>query len=196
MELAWKTKEVFTTDSGLRMAATHTLAEIKPAPGILFVPGGSEPTIRLMNDEAVIGFLRRLAPGAKYVTSVCSGSLILGAADLLRGYSATSHWSVRDVLPVLGAKAVAARVVEDRNRITAGGVTSGIDFAITLAARLAGNEAGQMMELAYEYDPQPPFGSGTPDKAPAGVAAHMKSMYAPLNVAARKAAEQAAKRWA
>jgi len=131
------------------------------------------------------------AKNAKYVTSVCSGSLVLAAAGLLRGYKATSHWSVRDVLADFGAEVVAQRVVEDRNRITAGGITAGIDFGLRVAARMRGAEYAQALELTLEYDPQPPFHSGTPETAPAGVVSQMRQMYAPLAASARAVAKEA-----
>ncbi len=113
-----------------------------------------------MNDSEVIGFLADRGSRAKYVTSVCSGSLMLGAAGLMRGYKATSHWACRDLLPMFGATPVDARVVVDRNRISGGGVTAGLDFGLVLLAKLLGEDIAKMTQLALEYDPQPPFHAG------------------------------------
>ena len=119
----------------------------------------------MLEDPEVLDFVASRGERATYVTSVCTGSLVLGAAGLLHGYRATSHWAYRDLLPLVGAEPVEARVVEDRNRITGGGVTSGIDFGLTLLARLAGEDYARGWQLGTEYDPQPPFQSGTPDQA-------------------------------
>jgi cyclohexyl-isocyanide hydratase len=149
-----------------------------------------------MSDTEVLGFLARQGKGARYVTSVCSGSLVLGAAGLLRGYRATSHWAVRDVLPTLGAQLAPGRVVEDRNRITAGGVTAGIDFGLYLAGKLRGEDYGRALELMLEYDPHPPFHSGTPAEATANVRDLATRMYAPLLKSAQASAESARARFA
>jgi cyclohexyl-isocyanide hydratase len=122
--------------------------------------------------------------------------LVLGAAGLLRGYKATSHWAVRDILPLLGAEVVAGRVVEDRNRITAGGITSGIDFGLRVGARLFGEDNARLVELILEYDPQPPFGTGNPEKAPPSVVKAARAKLEPLQVACREAALAARKTWA
>jgi transcriptional regulator GlxA family with amidase domain len=170
-----------------------TFDECPAAPDILFVPGGVAQTIQLMDDEQVLAFLASRGKSAKLITSVCSGALVLGAAGLLKGYKATTHWAVHDVLPLLGATPVQARVVEDRNRITAGGITSGIDFALRIAARLRGDDFARALELTLEYDPQPPFGTGTPAKAGPKVTAALTRMYQPLNAAARAAAQRRVK---
>jgi cyclohexyl-isocyanide hydratase len=119
----------------------------------------------MIGDGEVLDFVASRGERAKYVTSVCTGALILGAAGLLQGYRATTHWAYRDLLPLVGADPVEARIVEDRNRITGGGVTSGIDFGLTLLARLAGEDYARGWQLGTEYDPHPPFDAGTPDKA-------------------------------
>ena len=121
--------------------------------------------------RATIAFLRERAPTAQYVTSVCTGALVLGAAGLLAGYRATTHWLSLDLLPIVGATPVAERIVIDRNRITGGGVTAGIDFALAVAARLRGEEAARAIQLMLEYDPAPPFDSGSPRSAPASLVA-------------------------
>jgi cyclohexyl-isocyanide hydratase len=188
VHLVWKTKSPIVTDTGISLLPSMTFDECPAAPDLLFVPGGGAQTIQLMDDEQVLAFLAARGKSAKLVTSVCSGALVLGAAGLLKGYKATTHWAVHDVLPLLGAIPVQARVVEDRNRITAGGITSGIDFALRIAARLRGDDFASALELNLEYDPQPPFGTGTPAKAGPKVAAAMTRMYQPLNNAARAAA--------
>ena len=119
-----------------------------------------------MGDEFVLGFLREQAKGARYVTSVCTGALVLGAAGLLRGYRATTHWLSLPLLEMFGAIAVEERVVVDRNRVTGGGVTAGIDFGLLLAAILRGETVAQQIQLQMEYSPDPPFACGSPATAP------------------------------
>ena len=118
-----------------------------------------------MNDSEVLAFLADRASRSRYVTSVCSGSLLLGAAGLLKGYKATSHWAAREALRMYGAEPVDARVVVDRNRVTGGGVTAGIDFGLVLLAKLRGDDAARLTQLAMEYDPEPPFNAGNPKVA-------------------------------
>jgi cyclohexyl-isocyanide hydratase len=190
VHLVWKTKDPVVSDTGLSILPTKTFAECPDPVDILFVPGGGAETIALMEDAQVIQFLKARGKTARLVTSVCSGSLVLGAAGLLRGYKATSHWAVRDVLPLLGATAVNERVVQDRNRITAGGITSGIDFGLRIAAQLRGEEYARSLELTLEYNPQPPFGTGTPEKAGERITKTMTQMYEPLNSSARLAARR------
>lgn len=163
VHLLWKTRDPVATGKGWRIEPTTRLAECPPL-DVLCVPGGSGQ-VALMEDEEVLAFLRRQAATARYVTAVCTGSLVLGAAGLLRGYRAASHWMSRDQLALLGATPVDERVVIDRNRITGGGVTAGIDFALTVVAALSGEEAAKRIQLALEYDPQPPFDCGSPGKA-------------------------------
>jgi cyclohexyl-isocyanide hydratase len=122
-----------------------------------------------MDDPEIIAFVRDQGRKAKYVTSVCTGALVLGAAGLLDGYEAATHWMSADQLPLFGAKPVAKRIVVDRNRITGGGVTAGIDFGLYLASQLAGEEAARRIQLFLEYDPAPPFDSGSPRTASAAV---------------------------
>jgi cyclohexyl-isocyanide hydratase len=121
--------------------------------------------VEQLNDAETLGFLHRQGCVARYVTSVCNGSLLLGAAGLIDGYKSACHWMWRHYLPQFGAEPVAARVVRDRNRLSGAGVTSGIDFAFTLASELAGDETARMIQLGLEYDPQPPFDCGSPEKA-------------------------------
>ena len=139
-----------------------------PQLDLLCVPGGWGVDACL-EDETMLRFLRTRAEQARYLTSVCSGALLLGAAGLLRGYRATTHWMSLDLLALLGAEPVNERVVRDRNRITGGGVTAGIDFALVVAAELFGAEVAQGIQLAIEYQPAPPFQSGSPRTAPASV---------------------------
>ena len=139
-----------------------------PALDVLCVPGGWGVN-RYLADDELLGFLRTRGERARYVTSVCSGALLLGAAGLLRGYRATTHWLSLDLLPLLGAEAVAQRVVRDRSRITGAGVTAGLDFGLALAAELFGSEVAQRIQLAIEYAPAPPFDSGSPDTAPGDI---------------------------
>ena len=163
VDLVWKTREPIQTDSGFALLPTATLDEIGQA-DILCVPGGFG-CIDVMQDEEALRWIRSVGEGAQWVTSVCTGSLILGAAGLLEGYRATSHWAWRDYLKLFGAEPVAERVVFDRNRVTGGGVTAGIDFALALMAAIEGEDHARTVQLGLEYDPHPPFDSGTPDKA-------------------------------
>jgi cyclohexyl-isocyanide hydratase len=155
VEIVWKTKEPIRDPFGLTVLPTASFDTAGPY-DVLFVPGGPGQ-IDLMLDEEVLGFLRRQAEAARWITSVCTGSLVLAAAGLLRGYRATSHWLSLDQLALFGAEAVAERVVIDRDRVTGAGVTSGIDFALVLAAKLVGQEVAETIALQIEYDPAPPF---------------------------------------
>jgi cyclohexyl-isocyanide hydratase len=163
LHLLWKNTAPVRTGSGWYIVPTTPFA-VAPQMDVLCVPGGSGQ-IALMNDEETLDFLRCQATGAQYVTSVCTGSLVLGAAGLLTGYQATSHWMSRDQLALLGAVPVAARVVKDRNRITGGGVTAGIDFALVVVAEICGEEVARAVQLGMEYNPDPPFTDGSPDHA-------------------------------
>jgi cyclohexyl-isocyanide hydratase len=173
VHLAWKKLEPVVTDVGFTLNPTVTFADC-PQLDVLCVPGGFG-VIEQLTDEQTMAFLRRQGATARYVTSVCNGSLLLGAAGLIDGYRSACHWMWRQFLPRFGAEPVAARVVRDRNRLSGGGVTSGIDFAFTLAAELAGEEAARMIQLGLEYDPQPPFDSGSPEKAGAERTARARS---------------------
>src|SRR5665213_325661 len=168
-----------TTDRGMQIVPTITLADC-PQLDLVMVPGGPGQQ-DLMEDEAVLEFLRKQAAGAKYVTSVCTGSLVLGAAGLLKGKRATSHWAALEHLKPLGAIPVSEKVVMDGNVITGAGVTSGIDFALAVAAMLEGEEVAKQIQLQIEYDPAPPFNSGSPKTASAKLLALVKSRLAPLN---------------
>lgn len=162
LNLVWKDKNPVPTDAGFPLLPTATLNEIEQA-DIVCIPGGLG-TLDLIQDEEVLAWVRKVAGEARWVTSVCTGSLVLGAAGLLKGYRATCHWASIDQLAYFGAIPTRARVVEDRNRFTGGGVTSGIDFALALTARLRGDSHAKFIQLSIEYDPKPPFDSGTPEK--------------------------------
>jgi cyclohexyl-isocyanide hydratase len=159
---------------------------------VLFLPGGGDGTVAAMRDPAMLAFLARQGKTARYVTSVCTGSLILGAAGLLKGYKATSHWVTHDVLAMLGAEPVKARVVEDRNRITGGGVTAGIDFGLTIIARLSGERYAKAVQLNLEYDPAPPFRAGSPKGAGAEITRALRTMYGGTVAGAEAAAKASA----
>jgi transcriptional regulator GlxA family with amidase domain len=158
---------------------------------VLCVPGGVGCT-DAMQDAVYMAAIRRLADGARYVTSVCSGSLILGAAGLLRGKRAACHWAWRDLLAPFGAVPDAGRVVRDGNVLTGGGVTAGIDFVLTLIAELAGDDAAQMIQLGLEYAPAPPFEAGRPELAPPAILAAVQERMAPAMAKRRDAVIRAA----
>ena len=163
MHMIWKTRDPIPTDAGFSIVPNTTFADC-PKLDVICVPGGGGQ-VALMTDPETLDFLRTQAATARYVTSVCTGSLVLGAAGLLKGYRSACHWAWRDMLKDFGAIPVAERVVRDRNRISGGGVTAGIDFGLTVAAELAGEEVAKSIQLVLEYDPQPPFDSGSPEKA-------------------------------
>ena len=194
VDLVWKDKAPVSTDVSIPIAATQSFAEVPRDLDVLFVPGGIMGTIACMNDPEVCAFLADRGARAKWVTGVCTGTLILAAAGLLKGYDATSHWAVVDLLPLMGARHADKRVVRDRNRMTGGGVTAGIDFGLTLAAELKGEEAARRVQLMIEYAPEPPYRNGTPAEAgPARVAA-MRGSRTWMDQQARRAAETAGKR--
>jgi cyclohexyl-isocyanide hydratase len=160
VHLVAASRDAVRSEWGLRIVPDATFDDA-PTLDVLCVPGGWGVNAALEND-ALLDFLRTRGEAARYVTSVCSGSLLLGAAGLLRGYRATTHWMSLDLLPLFGAEAVAHRVVRDRNRITGAGVTAGVDFGLVLAAELFGEAVAQDIQLAVEYRPVPPFDSGSP----------------------------------
>lgn len=163
LDLVWRDLDPVSTDAGFSILPTATFADV-PAADILCVPGGTGVTDVIADDEAM-EWVARVGASAQWVTSVCTGSLVLGAAGLLRGYRATTHWAWLDQLPVFRAEPVAARTVVDRNRVTGGGVTAGIDFALTLTAAIRGEDHARLVQLSLEYDPQPPFDAGSPERA-------------------------------
>ncbi len=188
VHLVWKSTETVMAATNVPIQPTMTFKDCPKDLTILCVPGGLEGGTAIMNDPEVVDFLADRGSRAQYVTSVCTGSLLLGAAGLLRGYKATSHWTVRELLPLFGATPVAQRVVEDRNRITAGGVTAGIDFGLQVATRLRDEQYAKMLQLLLEYDPQPPFHAGSPDGAGTELTHHVQARRAPAVEAARQAA--------
>jgi cyclohexyl-isocyanide hydratase len=157
-------------EGGLTLLPTGTLADAPPL-DVVCVPGGAGVNA-VLEDDAALDWLAWQGERARWVTSVCTGALALGAAGLLRGYLATTHWLSIDLLPIFGATPLAERVVVDRNRVTGGGVTAGIDFGLTLAARLAGDEVARRIALGLEYAPAPPF-PGSPRSATPGLVTGM-----------------------
>jgi cyclohexyl-isocyanide hydratase len=164
IHLVWKTKDLVLSDTGIGIQPTDSFETCPKDLDVLFVPGGFGQDL-IMQDSEVLAFLNDRGQRARYVTSVCAGSLMLGAAGLLKGYKATSHWATRETLRMFEAEPVEARVVTDRNRITGGGVTAGIDFGLVLLAKLRGDDAAKLTQLAMEYDPEPPFDAGNPKSA-------------------------------
>jgi cyclohexyl-isocyanide hydratase len=177
VHLVWKDPGLVRSGSGLEIRPTVTLDACPPL-DVVFVPGG-HGQIDWMQDPAVLAYLREHGARARYVTAVCTGSLLLGAAGLLEGYEATTHWAWVDLLASFGARHVPGRVVVDRNRVTGGGVTAGIDFGLELVARLSDQRTAEAIQLGLEYDPAPRFRSGHPDVAdPALVAEVRARLYA------------------
>jgi cyclohexyl-isocyanide hydratase len=167
-----KTREPVASDQGLAIVPSASFDEVGQL-DLLCVPGG--PGIGpLLEDEETLAFLRRVAGNARYVTSVCTGALVLGAAGLLWGRRATTHWMSLELLEPFGATPVRDRVVRDGDVFTGGGVTAGIDFALTVAAEVAGEEAARAIQLFIEYAPAPPFDSGSPESADAALVARIR----------------------
>ncbi len=189
-----RTREPVAGDLGIALTAQHDFGSCPKDLDILFVPGGLKGTITAMGDKATIDFLADRGSRAKFVTSVCTGSLLLGAAGLLDGYKAASYWMVRDLLPLFGAESVKRRVVIDRNRITGGGATAGLDFGLTIASVIRGEDYARMLQLAIEYDPHPPFDAGAPERAPAPIVEHLRAMRDGELQAVREAALTAARK--
>jgi cyclohexyl-isocyanide hydratase len=176
VHLIWKDRSPLASATGLVLAPTMTFSEC-PALDVLCVPGGSGINA-LLRDAEVLGFLRAQAARARYVSSVCTGALVLGAAGLLKGRRATTHWASHDFLAKFGAIPTHGRVVRDGNLFTAGGVTAGIDFGLTVVAELLGEAQAQVIQLGHEYAPEPPFRAGTPETAPLAVLAAAKERLA------------------
>ena len=194
VHLIWKRIEPVTSDSVMAVTPTTTFADC-PQLDVICVPGGIG-TDDMVNDEEMLAFLRKQAEGAKYITSVCTGSMVLGAAGLLKGYRATSHWTMVDFLSAFGAIPTRTRVCTDRNRVTGGGVTAGIDFALTLVSQLVDPQTAQAIQLRLEYNPAPPFDAGSPDSAPPEILAVMKEKYAASQERRREVIGRAAARLA
>lgn len=178
---------------GITFAGVRRLADIREC-DIVCVPGGRGATDNAMHDELFLAELRRLAAGARYVTSVCTGALVLGAAGLLRGKRATTHWAWHAQLALFGAIPEKARVVRDGNVITGGGVTAGIDFALTVVAELYDAETAQAIQLGIEYAPAPPFDAGSPETAPPAILARVRERNAPSTALRQASIEKAAAR--
>src|SRR5216684_5673917 len=194
VHLIWKRIEPVASDSVLTLTPTISFADC-PQLDVVCVPGGVG-TDDMINDEEMLDFLRRQAAGAKYITSVCTGSLVLGAAGLLQGYRAATHWTAMDFLSEFGAVPTKTRVCVDRNRVTGGGVTAGIDFALTLVSLLVDRRTAEAIQLRLEYNPAPPFNSGSPDTAPPEILALMKELIAPAQARRGDAIHRAAARLA
>lgn len=185
VHLVWKTLEPVRSDSGIEVSPTTTLDTCPEALDVLCVPGGPGQ-IGVLLDPEVMRFIADRGRKARFVSSVCTGSIILGAAGLLQGYQATSHWLAHSLLPLFGAIPLQSRVVVDRNRITAAGVTAGIDLGLILLERLVGRDAACLTQLAMEYDPEPVFKCGSPAAAGPEIARRVGKLLEP---AALKTAE-------
>ncbi len=192
VHLIWKSREPVTSDVGLQIIPTTTLSEC-PDLDVVCVPGGPGMNA-LLEDEDVLAFLRKQGATARYVTSVCTGALVLGAAGLLKGYKAATHWASMDFLKAYGAEPVNTRVCIDRNRITGGGVTAGIDFGLHIAALLSDRTTAEKIQLYMEYNPQPPFQAGSPETAPPQVVSEFKSYVSGMLAQRREAVERSAKK--
>lgn len=174
IQLVAKTMDPVPSDAQLSLLPTATFADV-PRADILCVPGGFG-TVAAMEDAETLAWLKQVGTHATWVTSVCTGSLLLAAAGLLTGYRAACHWASRDQLAYFGVEPVAERVVFDRNRVSGGGVTAGIDFALALVAAIAGEEHAKFVQLSLEYDPHPPFDSGSPERADPATLARYRAM--------------------
>lgn len=192
VHLAWKNLDPVRSDTGLLLTPTVTF-ETCPALDVICIPGG--PGVNpLLNDDDAKAFVCKHAEQARYVTSVCTGALLLGAAGLLDGYKAATHWAAREFLTAFGATPVETRVCIDRNRITGGGVTAGIDFGLALAAELIGRQNAEAIQLFMEYNPAPPFNAGSPQSVEPAVLKHFRETMHDVIATRRAAVEQAAAR--
>ena len=183
VHMLWKNLEPVTSAEGLTILPTTTFDEC-PQLDVICVPGGGMATLETMSDSEMLEFLKQQSKTAKYITSVCTGSLILAAAGLLKGYRAGCHWLFREYLAMLNVEVGAERVVIDRNRITGGGVTAGIDFGLVVVSQLCGEENAKRIQLMLEYNPAPPFDAGSPEKAGKVLVEQMKQSAKPLLEAA------------
>jgi cyclohexyl-isocyanide hydratase len=194
LHLVWKDMTPVRSEVGIAVAPTATFATCPKDVDILFVPGGLEGTTAILDDMPVLEFLADRGSRAKYVTSVCTGALALGAAGLLKGYKATTLWYVHDQLALTGAIPTQGRVVEDRGRITAGGVTAGLDFGLSIAMETMGMEHAKHYQLVLEYDPAPPLSAGSPEKAGPEITKFILDGRGPAIAAARVKSQAAGKR--
>lgn len=186
MQFVWQKRGPVPSDAEAVVTATHAFDDAWDDVDVLFVPGGGIGLFRLLHNRAIAEFLADRGSRASWVTSVCTGSLLLGTAGLLDGYEAGSHWYARDLLARYGAIPRVGRVVIDRNRVTGGGVTAGVDFGLTLLGTIVGPELGRLIELMIEYVPQPPFGTGRPELADAATLERARALLAeemPLELA-------------
>jgi len=192
VHILWKQAGPVMTDTGMPVVTDTALSDCPPL-SLIFVPGGPGQ-VALMDDDEVLDFLRAQAQGAQWITSVCTGALVLGAAGLLNGFKAATHWTAMEQLPLFGATPLAQRVVFDRNRITGGGVTAGIDFGLSVAALLYGKAYAQRVQLGLEYNPQPPFAGGSPDTSPPEIVAEVRERGKAFASLRRQASERASQR--
>lgn len=192
VHLVWKSLAPVRANGGMQIVPTTTFADC-PQLDLVCVPGGGGMNV-LLNDAETLAFLQRQAVDAQYVTSVCTGALVLGAAGLLKGKRAATHWMSRDMLKAFGATPVAERVVVDGNVITGGGVTAGIDFALTVAAKAFGPDLAKGIQLGIEYDPEPPFDAGSPEGAGEAIVAAARSAAAGRQAEREAAVAEAARR--
>lgn len=177
-QTVWKDTKPVMTDTGMAVVPAASFEDAWCEPDILFAPGGTAGTFAAMADAEVIDFMRARGERARWVTSVCTGALVLGTAGLLEGYEATTHWMALGLLESYGAKPVERRWVIDRNRATGGGVTAGIDFGLALMAEIAGCDLARAVQLGLEYAPSPPFDCGTPDRASPETVAQVRKWFA------------------
>jgi cyclohexyl-isocyanide hydratase len=199
IHILWKNSDPIGqgTTAQQSMVSVHPTTTFENCPenlDVLFVPGGVPGTFDMMEDQEVLDFLSSRGDTSRFITSVCTGSLILAAAGLLRGYKATSYWNTREALAEMGAIPTQGRIVTDRNRITGGGVTAGIDFGLYLASLLTNETYAKAIQLYLEYDPQPPFDAGSPEKAPPQVTEYLNEMFASTVEMAMEVARRAGKR--
>ena len=192
VHLVWKSRDAVTAGGGMQIVPSTTFADCPPL-DLVFVPGGTGIN-PLLNDAATLEFLRRQAKNARYVTSVCTGALVLGAAGLLQGRRAATHWMSRDMLTAFGATPVNERVVVDGNVISGGGVTAGIDFALVIAAERFGADCAKAIQLAIEYEPHPPLDAGSPERAGPALVASVRAAGARRQAERQAAVDMAAAR--
>jgi cyclohexyl-isocyanide hydratase len=194
IHLVWKDKQPVKAGSLVTITPTTTLKDCPNDLDVLFVPGGLPGTQQMMEDDEVLNFLAEKGKTAKYVTSVCTGALVLGAAGLLKGYKATSYWNTLETLKVFGAIPTEGRVVIDRNRMTGGGVTAGLDFGLAIVAKLRNQTYAEAVQLYVEYNPQPPFNSGSPATANKQAKKFIDDMFAPAAKSLHESALRVQKR--
>jgi cyclohexyl-isocyanide hydratase len=191
IQIVGKSRDPIRSDTGIVFTPSATFQDAASSLDILCVPGGSTGTLAAMRDEETLAYIRAAGRGARYVTSVCTGSMLLGSAGLLDGYRATSHWVTKPLLPVFGATPADGRFVRDRNRITAEGVTAGLDFALSLVAELRDRKYAEGVQLLAQYAPAPPFNAGEPATAPEAITTMLDTMFAGLKDEMRAAAAAA-----